>query len=72
MIKENEAREYRKELLEAFDTYKINVQYGIEKETDEEHKKIIKWYISMLDLPLEIEVYKNSPEKIKKYLSQLR
>ena len=72
MIKENEAREYRKELLEAFDTYKINVQYGIETETIEEHQKIMAWYNSILDLPLEIETYKNSPEKIKKYLPQLK
>lgn len=59
-------RQLREPLLKAFDIYKINVFYGIEKETEEERKKILDWYQSLLDK--EDFTLKEIPEKIKKYL----
>lgn len=69
---EKEAREIRDKLLKAFDVYKSNVEYGIETETENEHKAIIEWYNTMLKLPLDEDTYKKSPEKIKRYLPKLK
>ena len=59
-------REKREPLLIAFDTYKSNVNYGIEIETQEEKDLIIKWYKLILDL--DEKAINNVPEKIKYYL----
>ena len=59
-------RQLRKPLLKAFDVYKTNVVYGIEKETDVERAEIIAWYNKLLDkdkTALEI-----IPQKIQRYL----
>lgn len=59
-------RDARKELLNAFDKYKTNVQYGIIIEDEEMHKYIINWYNNLLDL--KDIAFINIPEKIKYYL----
>lgn len=70
-MEQQEARRIRRELLDAFDIYKINVLYGIETETDEEREEILKWYQLMLGLPEDISIYKEIPGKIKHYLKQI-
>ena len=64
-------RRIRNDLLLAFDIYKSNVFYGIEKETTEEHEEIMNWYQSMLDLPDTEAEYKSTPDRIKQYLPKI-
>lgn len=70
-MEQQEARRIRGDLLDAFDIYKINVLYGIETETDEEHREILTWYQLMLSLPEDVSAYKETPRKIKHYLRQI-
>lgn len=62
----NMLRAKRASILNAFDTYKSNVEYGIEKETETEHNNIIAWYKDLLDL--KESAFENIPERIKYYL----
>ena len=59
-------RSRREQLLIAFDKYKSNVQYGIERETQMQHESMIAWYEDLLDL--ETSAFENVPERIKYYL----
>lgn len=70
-MEQKEARRIRSDLLNAFDIYKTNVLYGIETETDEEHREILTWYQLMLSLPEDISIYRDAPRKIKHYLRQI-
>lgn len=60
----NELREKRESILEAFDIYKSNVNYGIEQEENKED--IINWYQNLLDL--NEMAFNTIPIKIKKYM----
>ena len=66
----NNLRVLREPLLRAYDTYKINVLYGIENVStlsgENAKNEIDKWYKKILDLD-EISI-NNPPEKIKYYL----
>ena len=64
--KENGIRQLRTPLLEAFDIYKSNINYGVEIETDEERKEIIVWYQNLLNLNIEAII--NVPSKIQRYV----
>lgn len=58
-------RQLRESLLNAFDIYKGNVNYGTIIETAEEHNIIVSWYRDILDL--KDGAFENVPEKVKKY-----
>ncbi len=68
--KKTELRNKRKPLLDAYDRYKVNILYGIEKvdtlkeQTDKE--LIDDWYRKILDL--NEGAINNPPERIKYYL----
>lgn len=62
-------RRKRKMLLKAFDTYKSNVAYGIEKEDATTYSNTIKWYQDLLDLKNSAFVTENIPTRIKYYLT---
>lgn len=72
---QNKIRKRRDALLNAFDVYKSNVFYGIDKESDEERQEIILWYQTILDLPNLISIdnltYKwpDIPSNIEKYIT---
>ena len=59
-------RRKRKPLLEAFDIYKSNVEYGVLEETEAEHLNILAWYRLALDL--DKDAIGNPPAEIEKYL----
>lgn len=59
-------RGQREPLLNAFDTYKTNVEYGIETETAEEHTAMLQWYKALRDL--DESAFINIPERIRYYL----
>lgn len=59
-------RQLRKPLLQAFDIYKSNVNYGVETETAAEKAAIMEWYNKLLNL--DKTALENIPEKIKRYL----
>lgn len=59
-----ELRTRREPLLQAFDVYKSNVNYGIE--TDFNRENILKWYKAILDL--NEEAISNPPEEIRRYM----
>ena len=59
-------REKREKAFKAFDIYKQNVNYGIVKEDDKTHAKIIAWYNRCLEL--DQEAINNIPNEIKAYL----
>ena len=62
-------RNKRKPLLEAFDKYKSNVNYGVETEDKATREIILVWYNNLLNL---VETAFNDnyiPEQIKYYLS---
>lgn len=72
MIDEQTARAARQYCLDAFDVYKVNVDYGIEMETSPERDAIVAWYRKILDLPLDKDVYTaDVPPKVKKYIKKL-
>lgn len=53
MIKQQRKKELRRKrelLLVAFDTYKGNVEYGIEQETEEQHEHMLAWYEALKNL----------------------
>lgn len=62
-------RRKRVKLLKAFDTYKSNVAYGIEKEDATTYSNTIKWYQDLLDLKNSAFVVENIPSRIKYYLT---
>ena len=59
-------RAIRINILRAFDVYKINVQYGIDLENEQEHNDILLWYDGILNL--DDNSINNIPDSIKKYL----
>ena len=65
-IKKDRLRAKRKPLLQAFDTYKTNVFYGIVQETTYDKLKIIAWYEDIK--ALDEEAINNPPDAIKYYL----
>lgn len=64
--KEDYNRALRINILRAFDVYKINVQYGIDLESEQEHNDILIWYDGILNL--DDNSINNIPNLIKKYL----
>lgn len=60
----NILRAKREPLLQAFDIYKSNVNYGIE--ADANRTKILKWYKAILDL--DEEAINNPPDEIRRYM----
>ena len=61
-------RQLREPILKAFDIYKSNVYYGIIKETEAEHTKVMEWYNKLCDL--DIQAVENIPVLIKKYIKE--
>lgn len=64
-------RNKRKPLLEAFDKYKTNVQYGIETEDAYTHEAILSWYHAILNLDntnTADNALNNVPARIRYYL----
>lgn len=62
----NKLRAKRKPLLEAFDKYKSNVNYGIVVEDETTRAKIVAWYNDLLNL---VETaFENIPSEIQYYL----
>ena len=59
-----ELRQLRTPLLQAFDIYKSNVNYGIE--ADDNRVKILKWYKTILDL--DKKAISNPPDEIRRYM----
>ena len=64
----NQLRNKRKPLLEAFDKYKSNVNYGIVVEDEETRAKIVSWYSDLLNLVEIAFEEENIPSEIKYYL----
>ena len=62
----NTLRAKRKVLLEAFDKYKSNVNYGIVLENEITRSIIVAWYNDLLDL--KETSFTNVPSEIKYYL----
>ena len=58
----------RKKLLEAFDKYKSNVNYGIVVEDEYTRAKIVAWYSDLLNLVESAFEEENIPREIKYYL----
>ena len=61
-------RQKREILFKAFDIYKTNVSVGIEKPTEEQWQKIVKWYADCKDLIPNAFADENIPDVIKYYL----
>ena len=61
-------RQKREILFKAFDIYKTNVSVGIEKPTEEQWQKIVKWYTDCKDLIANAFADENIPDVIKYYL----
>ena len=61
-------RTKRKPLLDAFDKYKTNVEYGIEDETAEQHEAVIQWYRQLLDINTSRASIENVPSCISYYV----
>ncbi len=59
-------RQVREPLLEAFDVYKSNVNYGVIIETEAEHNAVLEWYHKLCDLIP--EAFENIPSQIERYL----
>lgn len=59
-------RDYRRELLAAFDVYKQNVLYGIDEETPETRGAVLSWYRKLLDL--DSEAFREIPAPVTAYL----
>ena len=59
-------RYLRTPLLAAFDIYKSNVAYGVEKEDQAQHTRILEWYRSLLEL--EEDAFTQVPPEITKYV----
>lgn len=67
-FKKNKLRNKRNSLLEAFDKYKTNVNYGIVVEDEETRAKIVSWYSDLLNLVETAFEEDNIPSEIKYYL----
>lgn len=59
-------RDYRRELLAAFDVYKQNVLYGIDGETPETRGVVLSWYRKLLDL--DPAAFREIPAPVAAYL----
>ena len=59
-------RQVRENLLNAFDVYKTNVNYGIVEETEEKKKSITEWYLAILDL--DAEALERIPQEVLRYV----
>lgn len=59
-------RDYRRELLAAFDVYKQNVLYGIDEETPETRGAVLSWYRKLLDL--DPAAFREIPAPVTAYL----
>ena len=59
-------RDYRRELLAAFDVYKQNVLYGIDEETPETRGAVLSWYRKLLDL--DPTAFREIPAPVTAYL----
>lgn len=69
----NELRKKRSMIFRnGFEPYKSNVQYGIEIETEEQHREILEWYNEMLDIEKTEIAIENIPEIIRYYLGGLK
>ena len=64
----DELRNKRRPLLEAFDKYKSNINYGIIVENEETRATIISWYSDLLNLVESAFEEDNIPSEIKYYL----
>lgn len=64
IAKLEELRVLRNPLLQSFDIYKSNVNYGIE--TDNNREEIIAWYNAILDL--DEKAINNPPSDIRRYM----
>lgn len=64
----NKLRSRRIKLLEAFDKYKSNVNYGIVAENLDTRAIIVAWYNDLLNLVEEAFIEENIPSEIKYYL----
>lgn len=67
-VKTRVLRNKRTKLLNAFDTYKTNVAYGITAETDDRKAIILAWYRNILDLVENAFEDNNIPAEIRYYL----
>lgn len=61
-------RQIRKPILDAWDIYKGNVNYGAVIETPEEHAEVVSWYRDLCDLKDEAFTDSAIPVKVKKHL----
>lgn len=61
-------RKQRAILLEAFDKYKTNVNYGIIVEDEETKDRIVSWYSDLLNLVESAFEEENIPSEISYYL----
>ena len=59
-------RDYRRELLAAFDVYKQNVLYGLDEETPETRGAVLSWYRKLLDL--DPAAFREIPAPVTAYL----
>lgn len=66
IYRETAIRQLRKPLLEAFDIYKSNINYGVEVETEFEKAEIMAWYQDLLDKKESALLV--VPPKIQRYL----
>ena len=57
-------RQKREILFKAFDIYKTNVSVGIEKPTEEQWQKIVKWYTDCKDLLCVVASFKDRPNSV--------
>lgn len=64
----NKLRNKRRKLLEAFDKYKSNVNYGIVVEDVKTRTRIVSWYSDLLNLVESAFEEYNIPSEIKYYL----
>lgn len=61
-------RKQRAILLEAFDKYKSNVNYGVVTEDEETRARIVSWYNDLLNLVESAFEEENIPSEISYYL----
>lgn len=74
---QKQVRTQRRQLLDAFDIYKVNLYYGIESETEDEKTAILTWYDALLGLPETVSVksgavWPDTPSKIARYIKNRR
>lgn len=59
-------RALREPLLRAWDIHKANIAYGVEVESEDEHKACVAWYNALKDL--EEWAFEQIPDGVKKHL----